>query len=208
MPLTAALFDFDGTLADSFGAITASTNHVRQSYGLSAMSEAEVRGHVGWGLDNLISRLVPGAAVEEAVGRYREHHAGIMLTQTRLMPEVEATIRALAARGVKLAVCSNKRVEFTRELVTALGLGDCFPHVLGPDDVGDRAKPDPAMLLEGLYRLKVSPAEAVYVGDMVIDVRTARAAGVAVWLVPTGTTEPGEEPDRRLASFSEILRLM
>lgn len=208
MPITAALFDFDGTLADSFAAITASANHVRQSYGLHPLSEAEVRGHVGYGLDTLMADLVPHAPVGEAVGRYREHHARTMVAETRLMPGVAETVRRLAARGLKLAVCSNKRVEFTRELVSALGLGDHFAHVLGPDDVQGRSKPDPAMLLEGLARLEVSARDAVYVGDMVVDVQTARAAGVAVWLVPTGTTADDEPADRVLASFAELLELL
>jgi phosphoglycolate phosphatase len=163
---------------------------------------------VGYGLDNLMADLVPGAEVAAAVARYRAHHARTMTAETRLLPGVESTIRALALRGLRLAVCSNKRVEFTRALVAALGLADCFAHVLGPDDVGGRAKPDPAMLLEGLARLEVSAADAVYVGDMVVDVRTARAAGVPVWLVPTGATENGEEPDRRLAAFEELLELL
>ncbi len=208
MPILAALFDFDGTLADSFAAITSSTNHTRQSYGLPPLPEAEVRSYVGYGLDKLMADLVPGAPVEEAVARYRMHHARTMVAETRLMPGVADTIRELARRGLKLGVCSNKRVEFTRELVGALGLGDYFACVLGPDDVGGRAKPDPAMLLEGLTRLGVSAAEAVYVGDMVVDVRTARAAGVPVWFVPTGTTEDGEEPDLTLTSFEELLNLL
>ena len=79
-----------------------------------------------------------------------------MVAETRLMPGVGETIPELARRGFKLAVCSNKRIEFTRELVRALGLGDYFTCVLGPEDVGTRAKPDPAMLLEGLSRLGVS----------------------------------------------------
>ncbi len=208
MPIQAALFDFDGTLADSFAAITASTNHVRHSYGLPPLTEAAVRGYVGYGLDNLMADLVPNAPVDEAVSRYREHHARTMVAETRLMPDVADTIRELARRGLKLAVCSNKRVEFTRELVTALGLGDHFACVLGPDDVQGRSKPDPAMLLEGLTRLEVSAGEAVYVGDMVVDVQTARAAGVAVWLVPTGTTATNEPADRVLNSFGELLALL
>ena len=100
--------------------------------------------------------LVPGAPVDEAVARYRAHHATVMLAQTRLMPGVAEAIPELARRGLRMGVCSNKRVEFTRELVDALGLGEYFACVLGPDDVGGRAKPDPAMLLEGLTRLGVS----------------------------------------------------
>jgi phosphoglycolate phosphatase len=213
-PPTAVLFDFDGTLADSFAAIASSTNHVRVSYGLPPMAEAAVRAYVGYGLDNLMADLVPNAPVEEAVGRYREHHATVMFTQTHLMPGAAEAIPELARRGYKLAVCSNKRVEFTRQLVRSLGLDAYFSCVLGPDDVAGRAKPDPAMLLEGLTRLKVSAADAVYVGDMVVDVQTARAAGVEVWVVSadgTGTFTPVEgdpRPDRVLTSLSDLTTLL
>jgi phosphoglycolate phosphatase len=212
LPIRAALFDFDGTLADSFAAITASTNHVRTSYGLPPWPEAEVRRHVGFGLDNLLRDLVPDAPVAEAVARYRAHHQTVMLTETKLMPGVAETIPELARRGVRMGVCSNKRVEFTRQLVVALGLGPHFACVLGPDDVAGRAKPDPAMLLEGLARLGVSAAGAVYVGDMAVDVETARAAGVPAWIVPGGAA--GEEearaagPDRVLTAFTELLQLL
>jgi phosphoglycolate phosphatase len=211
-PIRAALFDFDGTLADSFAAITASTNHVRTGYGLPPLPEAEVRRHVGFGLDNLMRDLVPGAPVAEAVARYRAHHQTVMLSGTKLMPGVVETIPELARRGLRLGVCSNKRVEFTRQLVAALGLAPHFACVLGPDDVAGRAKPDPAMLLEGLARLGVPAREAVYVGDMAVDVETAKAAGTPAWIVPGGAT--GEDgalaagPDRVLAAFTQLLELL
>src|SRR5437899_3657029 len=90
--LRAALFDFDGTLADSFAAITASTNHVRQHYGLPPLPEEAVRAHVGLGLDHLLRELVPGAPTAEAIALYRAHHATVMLSETRLMPGVAETI--------------------------------------------------------------------------------------------------------------------
>src|SRR6478735_7067529 len=97
--IRAALFDFDGTLADSFAAITSSTNHVRISYGLPPLPEPQVRKYVGYGLANLMADLVPGAPVEEAVDRYRAHHAQVMVAETRLMPGVAETIPELAAAG-------------------------------------------------------------------------------------------------------------
>lgn len=212
MPSRAALFDFDGTLADSFAAITASTNYVRDLYGHPPLPEAEVRGYVGYGLENLLENLVPGADTGEAVAKYRDHHQTVIFDLTRLMPGVGEAIPELARRGYRMAVCSNKKVEFTRQLVAALGLGPYFEAVLGPDDVGNRAKPDPAMLVEGLTRLGVTPHEAVYVGDMGIDVHTAKAAGVPVWIVLGGAaghedvTKTG--PDRVLPHFAEILELL
>ena len=210
--IRAALFDFDGTLADSFAAITASTNHVREAYGLPALSEAEIRQHVGLGLDHLLRALVPNAHEEDAIARYRAHHQSVMFALTRPMPGVARTIPQLARRGLQLGVCSNKRVEFTRQLVETLGLEPYFACVLGPEDVGGQAKPDPAMLLEGIRRLGVSARQSVYVGDMDVDVQTGRAAGIPVWLVPGGAVgleaARAAGPDRVLAGFAELLDLL
>jgi phosphoglycolate phosphatase len=211
MPVRAALFDFDGTLADSFAAITASTNHVRTRYGLPPVPEATVREYVGLGLANLMEELVPTAPTAEAVAAYREHHPTVMLTHTTLFPGVADTLAVLRRRGLRTAVCSNKAVHFTKQLVAALGLADVFDEVLGPEDVG-RPKPDPAMLLEAVRRLGVAKDEAVYVGDMAVDVHTAKAAGIAVWLVPGGAA--GREsptaagPDRVLGTFADLAGLL
>ena len=212
MPTRAVLFDFDGTLADSFGAIAASTNHVRRAYGLPDLPEREVRRYVGLGLAQLMADLVPNAPADTAVALYREHHPAVMLAGTKLMPGVTDALAALSARGYRLAVCSNKRVEFTRNLVAHLGLAPFVVETLGPEDVGGRAKPDPAILLEALRRLGDSPAEAVYVGDMAVDVHAGRAAGVPVWLVLGGAAgrESAEDsrPDRVLGSFAELPGLL
>lgn len=211
MPFRAALFDFDGTLADSFAAIAASTNHVRRRYGLPDLTEAEVRRYVGLGLENLMETLVPNAPTAAAVAAYREHHPTVMVAGTRLMPGVAGAVPELRRRGVRMAVCSNKAVQFTRRLVEALGLGSDFEAVLGPEDVG-APKPDPSMLLEAVRRLGIPKEESVYVGDMAVDVHTARAAGITVWLVPGGAT--GQEsataagPDRVLDRFAEVLELI
>ena len=212
MPFRAVLFDFDGTLADSFAAITASTNHVRTSYGLPALPESAVREYVGFGLEHLMAELVPGANPADAAARYREHHGSVMISGTKLMPGVAETLPELHRRRYVLGVCSNKLVKFTKHLLAAFGYADLMKVVLGPDDVGGRAKPDPAMIHLAIARLEMSAAEVVYVGDMAIDVRTARAAGMVVWLVPGGAAgrESAEAtgPDRVLTGFAELLELL
>ena len=68
------------------------------------------------------------------------------------------------------------------------------------------------MLFEGVKRLGTTVAESVYIGDMAVDVHTAKAAGMRVWLVTGGAT--GQEsataagPDRTLNAFADILQLV
>lgn len=205
-PLQAVLFDFDGTLADSYGAITASINHVRACRGLAALPEAAVRKFVGRGLHHLLQDTVPGTDVVVDAERYRAHHPTVLQSGTRLLPGVAEALPVLRQLGLKLGVCSNKPRDFTRELVRMLAI-DRFDVVLGPEDVAE-IKPAPDMLLAALARFGVAAPAALYVGDMVIDIGTARAAGLRVWVVPTGSDERGvleaAAPDRILASLLEL----
>src|SRR5262249_35732071 len=154
------LFDFDGTLADSYDAITASVNHVRAHHGLPPLADAEIRGLVGHGIYVLMERVVPGGDVKADAEIYRAHHPTVMAERTRLMPGAAEAIRSLRSRRVRLAVCSNKPVRFTSALLTTLGVARDFEAVLGPEDVGGRAKPEPDMLIAALDRLGVKKAEA------------------------------------------------
>ncbi len=207
----AVLFDFDGTLADSYDAITASTNHVRTVNGLPPLPEAEIKQHVGRGLGKLLADLVPGTDPARNIALYREHHVAVMRDHTRLMPGARQALAALKRGGRRLAVCSNKNVTFTRSLLDSLGVAPLIDVVLGPEDVA-HPKPAPDMLLTALRRLGVSADEALYVGDMDIDVQTARAAGVRVWVVPTGSADratlEAARPDRILTGLGELAALL
>jgi phosphoglycolate phosphatase len=207
----AVIFDLDGTLADSYQAITESVNFVRAGYNLPPLAEPEVRRHVGRGMLHLLGQLVPGADLNAAAVRYREHHASVLRSGTRLLPGVAQTLPTLKRAGLLLAVCSNKQGRFTRELLGILGLHELMSVVVGPEDA-PRLKPAPDMLVAALARLGVPAAEALYVGDMVVDIETARAAGVTVWVVPTGSDDRASllaaRPDRLLESLEELSALV
>jgi phosphoglycolate phosphatase len=206
-PFRAVLFDFDGTLGDSYPAITATVNHVRALHHLGPLSEGEVRRHVGRGVEYLLAHTVPGGAPAADAAAYRAHHPSVLRSGTRLMPGAAEALEALHRRGLRLGVCSNKPVAFTRELVAYLGVAGWLDVVLGPEDVA-RPKPAPDMILAALDRLHLPPGDVLYVGDMVVDVQTARAAGVAVWIVPTGSDEPQTvaraAPDRLLPDLHAL----
>jgi HAD superfamily hydrolase (TIGR01662 family) len=212
MKFRAMLFDFDGTLADSFAAITASVNHVRQGVMLSDMTEQEVRGYVGHGLPQLLHELVPVLDVDEAMLRYREHHFDTMVGNTRLYPGVLQTLKTLNEAGMKLGICSNKAVGFTKTLVNQLGLDDYISTVCGPEDAGGKPKPAPDMLWEACRRLGVPSTDSLYIGDMSVDVQAAANAKMPVWLVHVGQAGRQTLTDfadvRVLKEFTDVLEVL
>jgi hypothetical protein len=124
-PYRAVLFDFDGTLGDSYPAIAASVNHVRALHHLGPLAVDEVRRHVGRGVEYLLAHTVPGGDLAADAAAYRAHHPSVFRAGTRLMPGAAEVLVALHCRGLRLGVCSNMPVAFTRELLAYLGVAAC-----------------------------------------------------------------------------------
>lgn len=208
--LKAILFDFDGTLADSFKAIAASVNHVRQSVGLDSLPFLEVKKYVGFGLDHLLRGMIPGGNVEKLKATYHDHHQRHMLAATELYPGARDFLELLRTRGIRAGVCSNKPVEFTRKLVEHFGIGKHFDEILGPESCG-YPKPAPNMIRMAIENMKILPGNAVYLGDMDIDVIAARGAGVDPWIIRHDQDAPfvlkeHVSEDAVFGSFDQIVR--
>jgi len=205
------LFDLDGTLIDSYAAIAESLNHALTTLGRPALPADEVRRMVGHGLESLLSDALDGRQVEQGVRLFRERYAEVYIRHTRILPEVEQTVRTLAQRGYRMGVASNKPARFGRPILEQLGLAPHLQAILGPDLV-EHPKPHPAMVWRLLELLELEPAQVVYVGDMPVDVETCRNVQIPCWLVPTGssTLEELERSggDRVLPLFSDLLDLL
>jgi 2-phosphoglycolate phosphatase len=207
----AVLFDFDGTLANTYPGIAASINHIRAGYGLPPLPEDEVRWNVGRGPAYLLRQTVPVGDNAGNVEAYKRHQLEVMHDGTRLFPDTLSTLQALQALGLQLGICSNKPKLLTLDLLKHFQMASYFAAVVGPEDV-PRPKPAPDMLRHGLAALQLNASEALYVGDMVVDIETARGAGVRVWVVPTGSDDRAAlhagRPDRlldNLAALTEFL---
>jgi len=200
------VFDLDGTLIDSYAAIGESLDTALTGLGFAPMPPEQTRSMVGRGLESLIERALaragapdPAGLVPEGVRRFRVHYDAICIDKTRLLPEVAGTLATLRRRGYSMTVATNKPSYFARRILDALGVGGHLAAVLGPDLVA-RPKPDPEMIHKALDAMGVSRLQAVYVGDMEIDVETGRAAGLPVIVMPTGSSPR----DALLASGADV----
>ncbi len=184
--LKACLWDLDGTLIDSYPAIAASVNHVRKIYHFEPLPVSEIKSCVGRGIEHLLGSTVPGCDVSVASEIYGRHHAETLISGTVLLPGAASLLAALKELGVHHAICSNKPRRFSQQLIRCLGISSLLDALLGPEDVAMR-KPAPDMLWTALSRLGFEKSQALFVGDMTVDIEAARAAGMRVAVVATGS---------------------
>lgn len=206
----AVLFDLDGTLAASFGAITQALAAALEAEGLRPRPLAWVRRHVGRGAAALIRDAVPGAndeCVERIRRRYLEIYAALPLEAAPPFAGAREVLEfAWRGTGGRVAVVSNKMAALSRQWLTHWGLDGFVRVVSGPDAVG-ALKPDPAAVLPVLAALGVAAADSLLVGDMAVDAATGAAAGLSVILVGASSAGEGDAAVRgRLRSVRELPR--
>ena len=211
-PYRAVLFDLDGTLVDSYAALAEAVNHARRTEGLDELSAARIRGLVGDGVDRLLERAFEGGAVPRRARQlFEARYDEVCCQGSKVLDDVEDTLELLAARGVGMAVCTNKPTVFSKKILDFLDLSRYFRAIVGPDLAGAR-KPEARHLLVTLEAVRCAPEETLFVGDMPIDVRTARNSGVDVAVVATGSSTREQladaKPDHFLERFSDLVKLV
>lgn len=210
------LFDFDGTLVDTFGGIVEGVQRMRARLGAAPLPFGETKRHIGWGIRNLVGlchpkldalrpgsessdRLPPDGAplpfgeaeLEDIVELFRQEYRQCQLYETRAYDGVGEICADLVRKGTRLAIVSNKPERFVRHITAALGLTDSFSLILGGDSLST-LKPDPAPLVHAMATLGIDPGRCAMVGDSALDVEAARAAGLPSIGVTWGISSPPE----------------
>ena len=183
--IKAVLFDLDGTLADSLEDLADSTNYALKKAGFPAHETEKYKYFVGDGIPMLIERALPDGektaenkenCLEYFMSRYREHY----FDKTHAYDGIIPLLTSLKNDGFKIAVISNKAQEMAEKVVEKL-FGDIFDAVAGKRE-GYKTKPDPALTLQIIKELGVTPEVCALVGDSGMDM----AAAVNGGLLPIG----------------------
>ena len=176
MHYKAVIFDLDGTLINSLEDLAESANKMLESYGYPTHSLEAYKQMIGNGVHELMKRCMPdniGAdRIAEGAARYKEIYKARFLEKTRSYEGILDVLKELSIREIPMAVCTNKPTEDAHTIVEVLFEKDTFREVIG-DEPGLPRKPDPAKVLAIADRFGVLPEETVYIGDSMVDMKTA-----------------------------------
>lgn len=222
-PYPGYFFDLDGTLVDTAPDIGAALNHTLKRHGYAEVDEALTRHWIGHGARVLIEhalkaealrkgasadRKIPSTDIEPLLAVFLDYYRAHLTERGAPFPGVVEALRAMQARGARMAVVTNKLAGLSVPLLTELRLDGFFQTIIGGDTAA-RPKPaaDPALL--ACERLDLRPAEALFVGDSAADVSCARAAGCPVVVVRDGYSHgtPAAElgADAVIESFLDLV---
>ncbi|SEK82592.1 phosphoglycolate phosphatase [Kosakonia sacchari] len=225
-------FDLDGTLVDSAPGLTAAVDSALYALELPQAGEARVVTWIGNGADVLMERAFNWSRQERAIQRavqgkpdiedhvpqeeqirmlrklFNRYYEETVEEGSFLFPDVADTLAALHAKGLPLALVTNKPTPFVAPLLEALDIAQFFSFVVGGDDVVNK-KPHPEPLLLVCKKLNIQPHELLFVGDSRNDILAAKAAGsVSVGLTygyNYGEAITLSEPDLVFDHFKDLL---
>ncbi|MEM7526887.1 MAG: HAD-IA family hydrolase [Pseudomonadota bacterium] len=216
-----AIFDLDGTIADTAADLLAAANAVLGPEGLPLLTLQEDRQVAGRGGRSMVRASLaragrdPDSADSEALFQrlypdlLAAYEAAIAV-HSRAYDGLDACLETLAAGGWRVGVCTNKPERLARILLRALDLDTRFAAILGADTLPVR-KPDPEHFRETARRIGAVPSRSVMLGDTLTDRETARAAGVPCILMSHGfAAEPllALAPEAIAESFHDVPALL
>ncbi|MCM8786632.1 MAG: HAD family hydrolase [Candidatus Omnitrophica bacterium] len=185
------IFDLDGTLVDAYKAIYESVNFALKKLGYKTTSFIKVKKSVGKGDRLFIRSFFPTNKIDEALKIYRAHHKKALPLYTKILPYAESFLDLLKKDGKITAIASNRPRYFTNIILERLNLKKFFNFVLCADQIGYR-KPSPRILFAIMKKFKVNRNDTVFIGDMTIDLETAKRAKVFSIFIKGGSSSVAE----------------
>lgn len=178
--IKACIFDLDGTLLNTLSTIGGYLNEVLSAEGIPPFPLERYKYFVGNGARTLVKRALEAANAltdereERVFARYTRLYDSAPNAGTAPYAGIIDLLAVLKARGIKVAVLSNKPDFATRSVVASF-FGDLVAVAHGGRE-GIPLKPAPDGALALLEELSVTAEECLYIGDTGVDMDTARAA--------------------------------
>ncbi len=213
MDIKAVIFDLDGTLIDSIEDIADANNKMLESYGFPKHEFKDYVKWIGNGAKRLVEFSLPsdvrGGDIMEYLKKYLEFYQQNTCSKSKIYKGMDKVLDLLTENNIPFAIYTNKPQSLADLVVDyylkkwpfkcVIGHSNAFPH-----------KPDPKGALHFAKQINCNPKNILLVGDSVVDVQTAKAAGMIPLGVSWGYGEPGMEDPlvRVVKDHTEIMDLL
>lgn len=188
--LKAIIFDFDYTLGDSTNGIALSINYALEQLGHTTKNLVDIKRTIGLSLKETYFALTLNDNLDEAeqfAKLFKEKADSVMVDNTELYNGVKAILQKLKEKGYKIAIVTTKFHYRIEQILSKFAANELIDIIVGAEDV-KAEKPNPEGLLWAIEHLNVRTEEVLYVGDSVVDAKTAENANVEFAATLTGTT--------------------
>jgi phosphoglycolate phosphatase len=180
---TLAIFDFDGTLADTLPWFLSAVNRMAEKHGFKSIEDGEVNTLRGYHARQIMAHLGVPTWKLPRIGIDMRRLMAEEIQQIRPFAGVGAMLRGLSDRGVALAVVTSNAYDNIRHVLGAEHAALIRHYACGTSLFGKRGK-----LSSVLKKSRVQPAEAIFIGDEIRDIEAARAEGIPFGAVAWGYT--------------------
>jgi len=201
----AVLFDLDGTLLNTLDDLADSMNVSLKRFGFPPHPVNTYKYLIGDGLRNLVLRALPEQhrdeiTIDKIITAEREEYGRNWASKTQPYEGIPELLDALVVRKIAMCILSNKPDDFTHDIVQKFLPNWQFAMVQGQsNDIP--VKPDPTGASQIALRLRLTPADFLYVGDSNTDMQTANAAG----MLPVGVLWGFRPKDELIKAGAKVL---
>ena len=172
------IFDWEGTLGDTIGHVLCVVDKESKKLKFGDLDESLARENACLGLVTAIRKLYSHLSLyqQEVLLEAVQTSLAKDAMEVCLIPGSKEVLEAMRAKGLTLAVATNKGQQSLQRAIVASGLDGYFKTTRSAGQVP--AKPCPQMLEEILSECGVTASEALMVGDSPTDIDMATQIGV------------------------------
>jgi len=188
MPISALIFDMDGTLGDTLPSILIAMRETFERFTGRTYTDDEIIAMFGPSEEGMIQQRVPSDSYEPALQYYLDRYAELHADAP--FPGIRDLMSYLKERGIRIAVATGKGPGTAAISMRAYGLDEYIDHL---ETGSPHGAVKPELIRRVLVNWELPSDQAGYVGDMQSDMADARTAGVlplgAMWNQSSSITE-------------------
>ena len=204
------IWDFDGTLFDTYPVIIRSMGKALAEYGRDCDPTecmAIMLDSIGTALDIYSQRI--GVTREDLTATYeRYNRASLASLEPQPMDGLREVLTAILEKGGKSYIFSHRRTNEIRLFLDKYALTNLFEDMLGPDSEGFAWKPAPDGILRLMERHGMTKEDTLMIGDRDCDLGSARNAGIRTAHLICPAVPQDLQCDWKLKDLREMLEML